>query len=133
MQINATIKSLYESLYLTRSNTLRSVELIRDKIKDIPGCILIRIWKSERDLEIRKQFEILIARKINSYGKLLEYNDVPDIYLEYLDNVKSIDAIVELLDSSNEKVRSIAYSKYQLYFDTYLDENEKCKIIEFRR
>ena len=111
---------------------MRSKELINDKIKNVSGHILISIWKSEKDLELKKQFEILIARKLNSYGKLLEYNGVPDIYLEYLEKVTSIDAIVELMDSPNEKIKSTASIKYREFFDNYLEENDKCEIVDLR-
>ncbi len=133
MKRDVEIRSLYDSLYLTRSKTLRSKELINDKIKNVPGHILISIWKSEKDMELKKQLEILIARKLNSYGKLLEYNDAPDIYLEYLEKVTSMDAIIELMDSPNEKIKDIASIKYKEFFDRYLDESDKCEIIEFER
>lgn len=133
MDTEVAIKNVYDSLYAMRSNTLRKEEYIDDKIRKVPGYILIRSWRNEKNIKLKEQFEILIAKKLNSYNAILQYNDVPSIYLEYLNEVTSIDAIIELLDNLNEEVKNIANNKYKEFFDKYLKENDKCKVIKFRR
>ena len=133
MDTKLAIKNIYDSLYIMRSNILKKEKYINTKINDVPGHILVRSWKNEKNIRLKEQFEILIAKKLNSYNVLLQYNDVPSIYLNFLNEVTSIDAIIELFDNSNEKVKNIANVKYKEYFDKYLEENDKCKIIKFRR
>ena len=125
------IKGLYEALYLTRSRTSRSIKLIEDKIRDVPGKMLMAAWRNEKDIELKRQFEMLIAKKLGIWGPLLQYNDVPDIYLEYLEGVTSIDAIVELMNSPSAQVRDAVTAKYKRFFEEYLDKEEKCKVIKF--
>lgn len=74
---------------------------------------------------------MLIAKKLGIWGPLLQYNDVPDIYLEYLEGVTSIDAIVELMNSPSAQVRDAVTAKYKRFFEEYLDKEEKCKVIKF--
>ena len=133
MDTKLAIKNIYDSLYIMRSNTLKKEKYINTKINDVPGHILVRSWKNEKNIKLKEQFEILIAKKLNSYNVLLQYNDVPSIYLDFLNEVTSIDAIIELFDNLNEEVKNIANVKYKEYFDKYLEENDKCKIIKFRR
>ena len=129
----SVVNDLYTSLRVMDKNTQYGDELVSEKVKNIPGQFLLTSWKNSKSEIQKEKFEILIAKKLNSLNAILQYNDVPRIYLEYLELVSSIDAIVELLDNLNEKVRTIAYEKYRLFFDKYLEEKEKCKIIQFRR
>lgn len=48
------IKGLYEALYLTRSRTSRSIKLIEDKIRDVPGKMLMAAWRNEKDIELKR-------------------------------------------------------------------------------
>ena len=129
----SVVNDLYTSLSVMDKNTQYGDELVSEKVKNIPGQFLLTSWKNSKSEIQKEKFEILIAKKLNSLNAILQYNDVPRIYLEYLELVSSIDAIVELLDNLNEKVRTIAYEKYRLFFDKYLEEKEKYKIIQFRR
>ena len=129
----SVVNDLYTSLRVMDKNTQYGDELVSEKVKNIPGQFLLTSWKNSKSEIQKEKFELLIAKKLNSLNAILQCNDVPRIYLEYLELVSSIDAIVELLDNLNEKVRTIAYEKYRLFFDKYLEEKEKCKIIQFRR
>ena len=106
---------------------------IDEKMKNVSGGLLIKRWMQEKDLYIKEKIEILIAKKLNGLNPILKYNDVPSIYNYYLDNISSMDAIVELLNNSNENVRNIANRKYIMFFDEYLDKEDENKVIEFRR
>lgn len=132
MDTQALVNDIYTSLRKINTKTMYGNEYANEKVKNIPGKVLLSFWKNVKNPETKEQLEILIAKKLVSYNPILQYNDVPSIYLEYLDLVSSWNAIVELLDSLNEKIYSIAYEKYCKFFEEYMDE-QKSKLKEIWR
>ncbi len=113
----------------------RTSEYLRGRISLVSGQSLLVLWENEGDPDRKDRFEQLIALKLNSYGDMLLYNPVPHIYDEYLSEVKSIDAIVELVNNPNPKVQNIGRKKFIEFYDKYLEEEAKkngetCKIIK---
>ena len=134
MDKKVIIRDIYDSMHKLRSNNHSYAnEYIEEKMKNIPDYMLIRLWRNEKNIKIKEMFEVLIAKKLNGYNALLKYNDIPSIYLDYLYEVSYIDAIIELLDNSNETVLNIAKDKYKDFFDNYLEQSDEEKVIEFRR
>ena len=133
MDTQVLVNDIYTSLRKINNKTSYGNEYVNEKVKSIPGKVLLSFWKNAENPEVKEQLEILIAKKLVSYNPILQYNDVPSIYLEYLNLVNSIDAIIELLDSLNEKIYSIAYEKYKIFFEECLAKKEKSKVTEFRR
>ena len=127
------IGSMYTCIHLLDINKIKADERIYERVKSISGGLLIKRWVQEKNPCIKEKIEVLIAKKLIGLNPILRYNDVPSIYEYYLDNVSSIDAIVELLNSSNENIKNIANNKYIMFFDEYLDNEDKNKVIEFRR
>ena len=127
------IGNMYTCIRLLDSDKIKVDEYINEKVKNISSVLLLKRWLQEKNIYIKEKIEILIAKKLIGLDPILRYNDVPSIYEYYLDNVSSIDAIVELLNSSNKNISSIANKKYVMFFDEYLDNEDKNKIIDFRR
>ena len=136
MKIDKSIKNMYSALRILRhfDINISKEKYLENKVTSIPGWLLIRSWRNEKDKGVKDSFEYLFAKKLNSFNPIIAYNDVPPIYNQYLEQVSSIDAIVELLKNDNQEVYDKAKKKYIRFFDSYLDyeeEHMKCKIIEF--
>lgn len=127
------IGNMYFCIRLLDNDKIKVDEYINEKVKNISSVLLLKRWMQEKNIYIKEKIEILIAKKLIGLDPILRYNEVPSIYEYYLDNVSSIDAIVELLNSSNKNISSIANKKYVMFFDEYLDNEDKNKIIDFRR
>ena len=80
----SVVNDLYTSLRVMDKNTQYGDELVSEKVKNIPGQFLLTSWKNSKSEIQKEKFEILIAKKLNSLNAILQYNDVPRIYLEYL-------------------------------------------------
>lgn len=113
-------------LCLLNDNGLRKVD-ISNQVKKVPPTYLLSRWEGTTEITSKHLIERIIAEKIRTYDCLLAYNDLPEMYDNYLNGVTSIDAIVTLLGSPNKRVISTISSKYNDFFNKYLEEEEKQK------
>ena len=136
MELERSVSNMCTAVRVLRSSkrTLGKEDYLAEKVTTFPGWLIINFWKRESNRERKDEYEYLIAKKLNSFNPVIAFNPVPDIYSDYLEEVSSIDAIVELLKNQNPTVYEIARAKYVDFFNSYLDYEESVpKVIDFEK